>query len=506
MRTILLLTIIILVAILSTANVALADDIANALVVFAEAGDLEKVRYLVLEKGAKANSRDIFGRVALIEAAGGGHLPVIKFLIDQGADVNIRGSVGYTPLMKAIDAGHLEVVKYLGTKGADIGLRDSFGNLPLDLAEKGPSRAVYNHLRPIYARFELTEALLQAAAKGHLSDVKRIIAAGIPVNAQANDGFTPLIAASGFGQLQIVQWLLNNGAKINLASNSGVTPLYTAVKNRHKRIVEYLLDQGADLESRDNGGPSVVDIAKRCGDSAIYKLIMAKRDKEIKHKKCLEDYMDAKEAREKYRRMKPGSLSSGEMIEIIKASDRLLAYKKEWIDEIGHIDFSVTNPNVLDRSLVYIGDKDLKQSSYEVGASMTRLMMAVLVDDKEQTMSLLAEGADPNESNGIGETALFILAGHYRSGKFSNPPDNALECARILIQKGAAVNSTDIAGWTPLMWAAFNGDVDMLKLLLENGADPKIASQSGHTALSLAKDVDYPDIVKALNRHNKSSH
>lgn len=495
------LFIVVVLILMATSSASLGDDVEDALVVFAEAGDLDKVRYLVMSKGAKANSRDSFGRVALIEAAGGGHLSVVRFLIERGADVNIRGSMGYTPLMKAIDAGHVEVVEFLGTKGADLGLRDSFGNLPLDLAEKGPSRAVYNHLRPIYARVVLTNELMQSAGKGHLGDVKQIIAAGISVNTQDGDGFTALMAASGYGKIQVVSWLIDHDADPNIVANNGVTALYVAVKHKYPKLVKYLLEHGARIQSVDSSVASVTAAARACGNAEIYKIIATRAEGDDLQKKYSDDYSRAIDTRQKYRSISSDSFTQADRSRVIAATDSLVHTKTKWIKELGE---EKMDPILLRIMLSEFstpkGRWDSDDKFRTNAAPVTPIMEAASYSKKEELGDLLKADVNVNERNGIGETALSILAFRFIPDLPDERVNSRLACAEMLINKGAEVNSTDMAGWTPLMWAAFNGDKPLVKLLIDKGADPKIASSSGATALSIAEFFGYENtaaIVKA---------
>jgi ankyrin repeat protein len=69
-----------------------------------------------------------------------------------------------------------------------------------------------------------------------------------------------------------------------------------------------------------------------------------------------------------------------------------------------------------------------------------------------------------------------------------------------LIESGAKVNAADRHGYTPLHYAANIdfGDTEMVELLLRAGADPRARGKTGKTALRLARELRYPDIVRAL--------
>lgn len=58
---------------------------------------------------------------------------------------------------------------------------------------------------------------------------------------------------------------------------------------------------------------------------------------------------------------------------------------------------------------------------------------------------------------------------------------------RLLLKKGADVQTKDKDGWTALHWAAEYGHEAVMRLLLEKGADIQIKDKYGQTALHLAE-------------------
>ncbi|MDL2214957.1 ankyrin repeat domain-containing protein [Dysgonomonas sp. OttesenSCG-928-M03] len=77
----------------------------------------------------------------------------------------------------------------------------------------------------------------------------------------------------------------------------------------------------------------------------------------------------------------------------------------------------------------------------------------------------------------------------YRSAK--------IEYLDILLQHGASVNAKDNRGFTALHRAAEMGKTDLVKNLLEKGADKHIVAE-GHTALSLAEGRNHDEIILLL--------
>ena len=69
---------------------------------------------------------------------------------------------------------------------------------------------------------------------------------------------------------------------------------------------------------------------------------------------------------------------------------------------------------------------------------------------------------------------------------------------KVLVEKGAAVDSADQSGRTPLSWAAENGQEAVAKVLVEKGAAVDSADEDGRTPLSWAAENGQEAVVKVL--------
>jgi uncharacterized protein len=72
------------------------------------------------------------------------------------------------------------------------------------------------------------------------------------------------------------------------------------------------------------------------------------------------------------------------------------------------------------------------------------------------------------------------------------------ETARILIAQGADVNMEQAGGYTPLHLAASSGLVEIAKLLLETGANPKTPCHRGKTPADYARERNHEAVVQLL--------
>ena len=125
----------------------------------------------------------------------------------------------------------------------------------------------------------------------------------------------------------------------------------------------------------------------------------------------------------------------------------------------------------------------------------TPLIGALMHNDAAEARRLLADGADPNAGKFVGAPAVFMVV---RRGD--------VPLLRLMIEKGADVKALDGNGASTLMWAAANetGDTAMLEELIQRGVDPNIANKSGETAMTWAMQRGYPAMIAALRKAGAS--
>jgi len=133
------------------------------------------------------------------------------------------------------------------------------------------------------------------------------------------------------------------------------------------------------------------------------------------------------------------------------------------------------------------GTTIINTKDYSTGESALHIVVARR--DLQWLSFLLAKGADPNIRDSKGMTPLARAA-----------ELGWVDGARLLISVGASVNTTNDRGETPLILAVQRRDLPTVKLLLDNGGDPRLADHiAGMSALDYAqRDNRSPAILRAI--------
>ena len=127
-------------------------------------------------------------------------------------------------------------------------------------------------------------ALYMAAAEGKKDVVDYLIEEGANVNTKRDDGDTPLMAAARKGDKAVVEALINAKADIAQADNFGRTPLMMAASSGSKELVDYMLANGADLNATDKYELSALIFAMKAHKMDLAKYLLSKGAKVWKQK------------------------------------------------------------------------------------------------------------------------------------------------------------------------------------------------------------------------------
>jgi len=360
-----------------------------------------------------------------------------------------------------------------------------------------------------------TTALHWAAFNDDRDLAKLLLAAGANVKAATRVGaITPLFLASKNGSASMIELLLKAGADANSATETGTTALMMAASAGNPDALKVLLAHGAKVNERDlaHGQTALIFAASLNRAEAIKVLIANGADPSITSKVTKTERVrfnadgvpapdepaapaakeDAKApAQQKQGRGDRGAATMGGQTALLYAA------------RDGQIDAA--------RALVEAGT-DVNQSNSE--EKTTPLVMAIMNGHYDLGKMLLDHNADPNLANIWGLAALYATIdvqwapyAWFPQPITSQESITHLELMKALIAKGAVVNAklgkkiwvrsfgdrswADPVGATPFWRAAQSDDVAAMKLLVASGADPKIATAAGDTALMVASGLGW---------------
>lgn len=353
---------------------------------------------------------------------------------------------------------------------------------------------------------KLNQELLQEAADGSVSKVRRLLRKGANVNcADTKFGGTPLHWAAYNGHRRVVKLLVSKGAEINARNNDGRTPFMLAAAMGHHRVVQLLAEEGATVDAQDNSGRTAMDWAREKNRSRVVRELEGIADKRAEQarkqrKKEVADIVaDARERMltlQLFRAAENGDVKA--IRGLLRKGAEVDARDEQGMTPLMYaglagrleaVEFLVrkgANVNITDAS-------GKTASAYAAAGNHDKIVQflakhgAARADAAEDTKTEIVTAADPNVE---------LLAAASRGD---------LESVKKLVDRGADVNARDPMKNTPLMLAAMGGHTDTAAFLLEKGADPALKQVGGMTAAHWAEAAGNDDIARMLGKAPKTA-
>ncbi len=329
----------------------------------------------------------------------------------------------------------------------------------------------------IYLWWPVGANLVIAAENGMVEEVQRAIAMGVNVNEvvdlvdNRNESFkgTALIGASMNGHVEVVKLLIDEQAEVNLPDNLGRTALFHAVTQGHAEVAATLLDNGADPNLNPPGATLLYNAAKLGKELIVHRLLrhgakVISQDypplivaAEAGHSKIVELLLD-------YRADVNATDADGNTALHLAASQgHVYAVKKLLAKQ--------ANPSLTNRfretpleMALGNGHKTVSEDLLNAGTPVD-VFSAIALGDTTRVKKELERDATLVTQTKRELTPLHLAA---REGN--------LEIVRVLLEKGAPVNarSRPDGGETPLYLATRNGRTEVLGALLEAKADANL--------------------------------
>ncbi|GIY49058.1 protein phosphatase 1 regulatory subunit 12A [Caerostris extrusa] len=246
------------------------------------ASDTEEVERL-LKQGTDINTANVDGLTALHQACIDNNLEMVQFLVEHGCDVNRGDNEGWTPLHATASCGFISIARYLIENGANVAAVNNDGDLPIDIAE---STEMEEYLSDVLDEQEIDcDDARSEEERIMLEDAKRMLNAGSSVDTNETihprTGATPLHVAAAKGYIEVIKILVQVPVDLNAQDNDGWTPLHAAAHWCQKEACALLADNLANMDIQTPAGQTCFDVA----DPEVVKLLEELKKKQASMQK-----------------------------------------------------------------------------------------------------------------------------------------------------------------------------------------------------------------------------
>nr|XP_060630623.1 ankyrin repeat and SAM domain-containing protein 6 [Anolis sagrei ordinatus] len=337
----------------------------------------------------------------------------------------------------------------------------------------------------------------------------------VPVDCADEAGNTGLQFAAAGGHEEMVGFLLRRGASVQSRNHCGWSPLMQAARFGHLTVARILLENGADLNAQNKLGASVLTMASRGGHISVVKLL----------------------------------LEAGAYVDNYDHLNTCLDNMKEELPAITPLMAAVQHGHEAVVHLLLDWGADWNYTSNTMG--WTPLMLAAATGRVSLAQQLMSRGANPDHMNMLHKTPYEISVdfrhddmkdylaplttvrpqtdkqkrqpdifhalkmGNFQLVKEITDEDPAqanvlnddgasplmiaavtgqLPLVQLLVSRNVDIDKQDnVHGWTALMQATYHGNKEVVKYLLNQGADVNLRAKNGYTAFDLIMLLNDPD-------------
>ncbi|MEW6040593.1 MAG: ankyrin repeat domain-containing protein, partial [Elusimicrobiota bacterium] len=545
------------------ADINITDKDGMTPLMYAINNNNQKLTKLLLDKGADFDAHSYDGDSALTLAVIGNHPEIVKMLLAKGANINTRDKSGNTTLMLAVKYNLNKMAELLAINGADVNA-SSGDESPAAYAIKQNNLELLEFLiskNPKIVTKENKDITLKAAIDNNSQDAAMLLMLkgadikilseafppyfrepgvwgppGIPPHPNANlyhkyfemynfyekqikpsnidKHSKTLLWATKYNATLLMKSAVKKGAIVNAKDMTGATPLMYAAENNSIEMTKFLLSKHANPNAIDNNGRTA--LIRAAGKNAIDTIRL-----------LLEKKVDTS-ARDKYGKtalMTAYFYLGSDSYDLLKSSGSL----KESIVGPKTLIWAAWKNNVeLVKSMI----KNGKNVNEKDDMGITPLMWAIWNDSSGVVKTLIENGANVNGQYYVGNPEsrsdfesengctrrVKPIETIYKE-KYGWTPliwaisKNNIELIKLLLSNGANVNDKDHFGYTPLIWAAWINSIDIVRLLLNSGADVNIKpywwssklqmpfGSPQNTALDIATKNNNSEMISLLKAH-----
>ncbi|KAK8121286.1 hypothetical protein PG999_005406 [Apiospora kogelbergensis] len=463
------------------------------------------VRSLLASK-IDVNITDCMGTTALMYAAQAGNADAVHILLQSDADPGRCCRRGRSALHRACENNAVDVVKYLAASSRDVSV-NAFDHAPFEWTALAWAvrRSNFDIVRLLLTRNDIDlelqcpgdeslNALHRAIANDDIKIVQLLLADGrVSVESMAPDGATPLIIAASEGHADMVSMLLKWGANVNARSVYDASAIFYAVEQNSLKCVRILIEHGADCTFKDFQGRGILQMAalQSCstmldfilgfvddlnpnaqgdrGETPLHDAIGRKSESIVgvllKHG-ARTDIADG-------RGKTPLRLARDEcdvrLIDMLSAASLKESKAKQPLPN--------SSEAVMDDANLFVHPSSTNTPGTNNEISIESAIQSL---DKAE-LELYLDNLGPAAAAAINDPSLELLHHSMQWGR--------LDSMRVLLDRGADVNSLNKRGWPLLHGATYLDQYEAADLLIARGCDLDIRSLWNGSALAFATKI-----------------
>lgn len=320
-----------------------------------------------------------------------------------------------------------------------------------------------------------------------IEKVRKLIRAGADVNASNNYGANAMQLAAEVAHVELLEMLLDAGADVDSPNPEGQTALMLVSRTGNIEAAELLIDHGATIDAREQFGNQTALMWAAARRHPVMMDLLIRHGADINARSAVRDYNSHVTAEGRAKRLDSGGLTP-----------LMYAVRENCLSCV---------------QLLIENDVDLDMPDPD---GVSPLLLAILNTNWDIAKTLIEAGANVQQWDMFGQAPLFAAVGDRNDPGLNVDglinQNDGMTIVKMLLEADANPNMQLFyrpakarggplsRGTTPLIRAASNGDLEVIKLLLEYGAEadlPQADLQTPVSALAGARG-DQNGLVEGL--------